>query len=252
MRPLPRLLELDAATGEEQHCDQWLRRVEADGRCGSLGTMVQLGLRALALLTLSAAAASAPSAAPPSATPPAIALPAGHRVLLDTRCEPAEWSDAARVAVSPAVDLLLKQDAESVYLCLRLPEGSYGTLDLYLQPAPDEAPWDLHVSAQVGERQREAAGWPEWQFGNHRGWFSPAVPLRGAEVVAGRAKLTFTPVEGREMQLERSRFGNGPWRVMLELRALGPAHDGSVVHPPGAVVEQPGTWSTWTLGPPAK
>jgi hypothetical protein len=200
------------------------------------------------LLVLLVAQVSAPPAAPPTAAPPAITLPAGHRVLLDTRCEPAEWSDAARVAVSPVVDLLLKQDAESVFLCLTLPEGSYGTLDLYLQPAAADAPWDLHVSAQVGERQRGPAGWPEWQFGNHHGWFSPAVPLRGSEVVEGHAKLTFTPVAGREVQLERSRFGNGPWRVMLELRALGPAHDGKVVYPPGAAVEQPATWASWTLG----
>jgi hypothetical protein len=200
-------------------------------------------------ILLTALVAAVPTAAvPPSAKPPTVALPTGHRVLLDTRCEPAEWSDAVRVVVSPAVELLLKQDAESAFLCLTLPDGSYGTLDLYLQAAPGEAPWDLHVSAQVGERQRGPAGWPEWQFGNHRGWFSPAVPLRGSEVVEGRAKLTFTPVAGREVQLERSRFGSGPWKVMFELRALGPAHDGSVVYPAGAAVDEPATWATWTLG----
>lgn len=199
------------------------------------------------LLVALAAAEPPPAAQPAAAAPPTIALPAGHRVLLDTRCEHAEWSDAARVVVSPAVDLLLKQDSESVFLCLTLPEGSYGTLDLYLQTAAGEAPWNLHVSAQVGERQRGAAGWPEWQFGNHRGWFSPAVPLRGAEVVEGRARLTFTSVAGREVQLERSRFGSGPWRVMLELRSLGPAHDGSAVYPPGAAVDQATTWATLLL-----
>ncbi|HEV8629989.1 MAG TPA: hypothetical protein VGV61_06695 [Thermoanaerobaculia bacterium] len=204
------------------------------------------------LLTVLAAATPTAAATPPIATPPSIALPTGHRVLLDTRCEPAEWSDAARVAVTAGVDLLLKQDPESVFLCLTMPEGSYGTLDLYLQPAAGEAPWDLHVSAEVGERRRGPAGWPEWQFGNHRGWFSPAVPLRGAEVVDGRARLTFTPVEGREVQLERSRFGDGPWRVMLELRALGPARDGTAVYPPGALVDQPATWATWSLGAAAR
>ena len=199
------------------------------------------------VLLVALAAAAPPPAAPPVVAPPTVALPAGHRVLLDARCEPAEWSDAARVAVSPAVDLLLKQDSESVFFCLTLPEGSYGTLDLYLQTAAGEAPWNLHVSAQVGERQRTAAGWPEWQFANHHGWFSPAVPLRGAEVVDGRAKLTFTAVAGREVQLERSRFGSGPWRVMVELRSLGPAHDGSVVYPPGAAVDEPSTWATLLL-----
>jgi hypothetical protein len=173
-----------------------------------------------------------------------LTVPQGSSVLLDNRCDPAEWKDANRFAIADGVQLALKQDAQYLYLCMRLPALSYGTTDVYLQPATGSAPWNLHASAQIGEKQRTDAGWPaEWTFGNQRDWYSPAVPFRGVREVKGGVSASFAPIEGREIQIGRARFGPGPWRLMFELRALGKRQDREARYPVGASIDDPSGWA---------
>lgn len=175
-------------------------------------------------------------------------------ILVDARCEPDEWSGATSTpigrAAGRALELLSLQDRDNLYLCVPLPEGSYGTADLYVLPALAESPTNLHASAQVGERARTADGWPEWTFGNNRDWYSPPVAATGATVQDGRARLAFQQVPSREFRIRKSKFGPGPWRVMLELRALGPERSESVVFPANASKDDARTWSSLEIGVP--
>lgn len=168
-------------------------------------------------------------------------------VLVDTRCDDAEWRDAIRVPVAEASVLLAQQDAERVYLCVPLPAQSYGTMDLYVWPDGAPQPVNLHASAQVGERTRTDAGWPAWVFGNERGWYSPPVALAEATVDNGRARLRFQPVSAREIAIDKQKFGPGPWRVLLELRALGADKQGVLRVPANGQAESRDTWAALDL-----
>lgn len=107
-----------------------------------------------------------------SSGPPSPVPHTSSTVLLDTRCDDAEWRDASRTAIGNGTELWMQQNATFVYFCVPLPPDSYGTMDLYVQSAATTMPVNLHASAQVGERQKTAAGWPDWAFGNQRDWYS--------------------------------------------------------------------------------
>lgn len=173
------------------------------------------------------------------------------RVLLDTRCGDVEWRGAARVPLAPGSELWSLEDPSTLYLCVTLPPESYGTMDLYVLAVGASAPVNLHASAQVGERTKAAEGWPEWTFGNHEGWYSPPVAVTGASVVDGRARMAFSNTAGREVAVLKSKFGPGPWRFMLEVRALGADKQGSLRFPEGASKDDPSTWAVARLSPQA-
>ena len=164
-------------------------------------------------------------------------------LLLDARCDRAEYRDAARHDFGGGVTLLARHDADFVTLCLTLPSDSLGTMDLYIQ-GRDGALHNLHVSAQLGERTRSTAGWPAWNFGNQRRWYGPAVAFRGFAVGDdGQRRVDFAPSVGREIQIERARFGPGPWRVRFEVRALGADRNGAVIFPAGSTDSDPAGWA---------
>ena len=176
--------------------------------------------------------------------PPSLEVPASSTpLLLDGRCDGLEWRDASRTRLRDSMELLLQQNESQVMLCATLPPDSYGTMDLYVASQTVPLPINLHASAQVGERQRAVSGWPEWAFGNQRGWYSPPVALSKAAVVDGKAQLTFGIVLAREVVIEKDKFGRGPWRVMLELRALGADKRGTLHYPPSASADDTATWA---------
>jgi len=182
--------------------------------------------------------------------PPSIAVPdTTAYVLLDGRCDGDEWRLASRTPLRDGVELLLQQNATHVFLCATLPPESYGTMDLYVGSLASPQPVNLHASAQVGERQRTATGWPEWVFGNQRGWYSPPVALSRAAVTDGRAQLSFGIVPAREVVIEKAKFGNGPWRMMLELRALNADKHGTLQFPASATSNDPANWAIVSVSP---
>ena len=168
-------------------------------------------------------------------------------ILLDARCEDDAWRSATRTAVGHGVALLSMADADSVYLCVTLPPESLGTMDLFIQ-SRDGVQTNLHVSAQTGERTRGADGWPEWRgFNNYRGWYGPPVAFRGMARTEGGVRPDFAPSAAREVQIDRARFGDGPWRVMLQVHSLGADGAGAVTWPSYGDIDRPSTWETLRL-----
>lgn len=192
-------------------------------------------MRTLIAMLLSVSAIQAPpSLAVPDTTTP---------LLLDGRCDGDEWRNASRTPLRDGMELLLQQNSSQVALCVTLPPDSYGTMDLYVGSQTVPIPINLHASAQVGERQRTTTGWPEWIFGNQRDWYSPPVALSRATVTDGKVQLTFGAVAAREVVVAKEKFGRGPWRVMLEVRALGADKRGSLQFPAAASADDPATWA---------
>lgn len=151
-----------------------------------------------ALLSLAACGGAAPVA---SAYP-----------LLDGRCDDYAALAHEQHAVARGVDLAVFQDRDYVWLCITLPPGDFGALDLALSAPALAAPLDLHASAQLGEWPADATppndpGAPVW--GNQRGWAAATVPFHG---MAADGHVRFAPTPARELQLAKARFGRGTWR----------------------------------------
>lgn len=152
-----------------------------------------------------------------------IAHPSADPVLLDGRCDTAEYAKAETRSLDHGAVLHAMHDQHYVSLCAELPPDSLGTMDLYLQ-APEGGPiTNLHISAQVGERTYREGEDPQWQWGNQQGWYGPPVAFSGTTLRPdGTARATFADAKGREIRLSKARFGKGPWKMRLELRAIGP------------------------------
>ncbi len=182
---------------------------------------------------------------PPLPPPPyVIAAPARTApLLLDGLCDAAEWARASRQAIGAGVELLAQQDGDFVYLCLRLPPESLGTFDLFLRPEAGGPLTNLHVSAQVGERELGPDGWPQWRWRNQRGWYGPAVPFAGST----KDGPDFAATGSRELQLARARFGSGPWRVRLHVHSLGADGRGEATFPAGTNPDDTKGWAVLTL-----
>lgn len=158
-----------------------------------------------------------------------IAQPSSDPVLLDGRCEPAEYAKAETRDLDHGVVFHALHDEHFITLCASLPPDSLGTMDLYLQ-SPEGGPiTNLHISAQVGDRTYREGENPDWTWGNHQGWYGPPVAFSGTlRRPDGSPGATFANATGREIRLSKARFGKGPWKMRMELRAVGPGKANTV------------------------
>lgn len=126
------------------------------------------------------------------------------------------------VAEGGGIPVFLFQDAHYVWLCYALPDESYGTLDLVVDSPKLAEPINLHVSAQLGEwpaghpgeapQEAESDRW--WKV---HGWWSNAVSWNGVRETDQGPRANFRASEGRELQLSKTRFGSGTWRLRFSI-----------------------------------
>lgn len=150
--------------------------------------------------------------------------------MLDGDCAEFRELAQAHFAVGEGVTLYQYQDHHYVWFCYTIPKDSFGTTDLRIEaPAPGE-PLNLHVSAQLGEwpanRPDLAPVTPDSdRWWNHRGWTGYWTGFNGFDTrpdkdgKAGKT-LRFARLAGREIQLDKRRFGRGEWRWRIEIRAI--------------------------------
>ncbi len=155
---------------------------------------------------------------PPGAPAKPIDVPEGRPVLLDGRCEPAEWLGSAAIDLGQGYRLRIQQQAGLAAVCLSVPAGSHGSADYFLSTPVLASPLNLHASAKLGERTARSDGtWPDFTWWNHRGWSASVV---GWDRVEG-GKPVFLPLADRELVLSTARFGCGAWSFRAEV------HDGA-------------------------
>ena len=126
------------------------------------------------------------------------------------------------VAEGDDISVLLFQDADYVWLCYALPDQSYGTLDLAVDSPGLADPVNLHVSAQLGEWRVDYPGEAPQNAESNRwwkvhGWWSNAVSWNGARETDQGSRANFQASEGRELQLSKTRFGRGAWRLNFSI-----------------------------------
>lgn len=147
--------------------------------------------------------------------------------LMDGRCDEFPAIAEARYAVAEGVTLYQFQDHHYVWFCYTIPSGDFGTMDLQVSAPGLEAPLNLHVSAQLGEwradRPQDAPPDPQSErWWNHREWTGFWTGFNGFEVRPGQSGQSprFKTHPGREVQLDKRRFGRGEWRWSIEIRGI--------------------------------
>ena len=159
--------------------------------------------------------------------------------LLDGRCDEYRPIGAEVIAESDELAVLFFQDEDYVWLCYTLPDRSYGTLDLVVDSPALAGPVNLHVSAQLGEWQVDqpderpgVADSDRWW--NVNGWWSNAVAWNGMRETDQATRPNFQASHGRELQMSKTRFGRGTWRLSFSIDSVRDANAGMkrVVLPP--------------------
>ena len=165
--------------------------------------------------------------------------------MLDGRCGDVAALGEAH-ALPYGLTLHIFQDAGYVWLCVPLDGNDYGVLDMYLEAPNLPAPLNLHVSAQLGEwradqpdsapKTANSSKW--WEIG---GWLSN--PLRFNGMIEDGSRPNFRQNPGREVQLSKTHFGQGTWKIQLKLTAIAAAEGQPVLFPP----DKDGTRQTLSL-----
>jgi hypothetical protein len=180
----------------------------------------------------------------------------GDPVMLDGRFSPGEWDDAREVVVDDSVRLYVKQYRDHVFIGLRTPWSMLATTDLFVQAEPGVV-YNLHASAQLGERRLTDTLWtdwePAWHWGNAVDWYANelrfdrlvADSILRADSTFDRTRLRFRTTyayDGYEFQIRRSRFPGREWRIRVEARATVP-NQTDRVFPRASTRHQPATWT---------
>lgn len=180
--------------------------------------------------------------------PPVIKPDRAGPVLMDGACTDRTWQTARAYPLAHGASIRFAANRDFLYVCVDPPAGSFANVDLYIRH--DGKLYNLHSSAQLGERVKGEAGWPDWQWGNNLGWTSNWLPWRGIRQDGGQARPRFDTVPGREMQIARTKFPKRTFDLMVHVHELAtPAGMiGEDRFPAGAHDDDPASWARLQLG----
>lgn len=132
-------------------------------------------------------------------------------VMIDGRFGKGEWRGATRLPVNDSVSLLVKQDEENLYLCLRAatPQPALVMVDLYL--AHSGGLLNLHASAKLGERSWNGTSYGDWVWWNNDGWQANVARIDKIE------ERKFLRDEAKEFQLRKARFKDKQLALMFDI-----------------------------------
>ena len=229
-------------------------------RIASWSAVVTAGLLGLASAASAQGMQPAPSAQPEGPRAPAeIRVPEGNGVpvITDGLFSPGEWDDAHRQALTPSVQLYVKQYRGVVFIGVRGEgPGGIGPSGLFLA-APGGPIHELHVSAQLGEKVLPATGeappfrWgytPDWYANEQRRDMEEAERLKkeGKDPIAIMIATAY-PADGIEFAIRRSKIPGPRWLMRLAASALEGGRPGMLVHPAGAPERTTDGWQALRL-----
>jgi hypothetical protein len=172
------------------------------------------------------------------ASPPTMPVP-----MVDGHCT--HYAPKTRTDVADGVALFIRQDKDYVWLCITLPEGSFGVADVHLDAPNLSQPLNLHVSAQLGEwNANDPDGAPDTsdsaEWWNNKGWIANWVHFNGMRESDSGRRPNFRHSPGREFQLSKDRFGRGSWKMLFKLVSVANPAGGmqSITYPDGSDEDQ--------------
>lgn len=149
--------------------------------------------------------------------------------LMDGKCNEYRSLSVVHEQIASTTSLYIFEDDYYVWMCIDLPDDSFGTMDLRIHSPELAEELVLHVSAQLGQwphgKPEKAPKTPSSEkWWNNEGWYSNTVNLNGTQKQAdGSLQLKFNPSNGRELQLDKTYFGRGLWRMIFNLRGVNDA-----------------------------
>jgi len=186
--------------------------------------------------------------------PTEIAVPEGNGVpvITDGIFSPGEWDDAHRLALTPSVQLYVKQYRGVVFIGVRgSGQGGIGPSDLFLA-TPGGPIHQLHVSAQLGQKVLPATGdAPPFRFGYTSDWYANEQrrDMQEAERLQKEGKNPIEimmansyPSDGIEFAIRRSKLPGMRWLMRLGASALEGGKPGMLVHPAGTTERATDGW----------
>lgn len=151
--------------------------------------------------------------------------------MVDGDCNEYAALGAHQQVVDESVTLSVYQDRHYVWICYTLPAHSFGLLDMRVEGDALPKPVNLHVSAQLGEwpadepdavpQDPDSDTW--WRT---HGWVANWQWFHGVDTSGATPRARFVFARGRELQLSRERFGDGPIHLVLDIARIRRA-DGS-------------------------
>lgn len=165
-------------------------------------------------------------------------------ILIDGQIESAEWSGARATTIAGTLRLLLLETQGDVFLAVATGTRTPRPVDIYLQGEDGEI-FQLHASAQIGERHLPRAGWsdtiPAWRWGNHVQWLANEAKLDAQQPREAPFSQRTFGADGVEFQLRRARFPGRTWRLRVDVGVF-PGNAGEYRFPAGAS-DDPATWA---------
>jgi hypothetical protein len=191
--------------------------------------------------------------------PAEIAVPEGNGVpvITDGIFSPGEWDDAHRLALTPSVQLLVKQYRGVVFIGVRgSGQGAIGPSALFLA-VPGGPVHQLHVSAQLGEIVLPATGdAPPFRFGYTPDWYANEQrrDMEEAERLTKEGKdpiqimiATAYPADGIEFAIRRSKLAGDRWLLRLWASAMDGERAGMLTWPAGTAERSTAGWAELKL-----
>lgn len=169
--------------------------------------------------------------------------------LFDGHCKNDEWATATKIDLPAGVSVYLMHDNNSLYVCAKGKSGDYTVIDLYVEDAATGHLYNLHASAQLGERTFTNKEWSENDFWNNQDWGGFWVPYAGTEETEEGPRTKFLKGSHREIQVLRKKFKGNTWNMMIGVGAIeNKGSDmGNYFYPEDAVDTDPSTWLKYSF-----
>ena len=169
--------------------------------------------------------------------------------LFDGRCGDDEWQGATQIELPAQVSVYLMHDKDSLFVCAKGKANDYTVIDLYIEDAATGHLYNLHASAQLGERVLTDKEWSESEFWNHKDWSGFWVPYAGDEETDKGTRTKFLQGSHREVHVLRKKFVGNTWNMMIGVSAIN--HEGKYgaefFYPENAVDTDRSTWGKFSF-----
>jgi hypothetical protein len=175
--------------------------------------------------------------------------PTNKAPLFDGRCGKDEWQAATKIELPAQASVFLMHDKDSLYVCAKGKAEDYAVIDLYIEHAETGHLYNLHASAQLGERILTDKEWSEHEsWWNHKDWSGFWVPYAGIEDTENGKRPKFLKGSHREVQVLRKKFVGNTWNIMIGVSAIN--HEGNSAEfffPEKAVDTDKSTWMKFSF-----
>lgn len=157
-------------------------------------------------------------------------------VMIDNKFDEGEWTDAKKIPLNDAYDLLYKQDKHYYYLAVKRIDEQPIYVDILL--SVDDKTYNIHASQQLGERFLPDTTWtdrePAVRWGIRKGWTASVAIVDRAKVRKLRTEKvdpsaaymqSLQAYDGYEFQFSKKDWPLDKAKIRVEIKHMFLAKD---------------------------